>query len=121
MRDADALPALVAVMTAAGHHDAGECLRLLDVAEVHLGPRFHQSRADLVAAREAVDARDWQRVWRRAWSATTGLTWAFPPDLSTCPPLPGPVAYPREGVRCGCGVEVRADQAFCAMCGAPLS
>lgn len=117
-RDAAALPLLVAVMGAAGRHDTPTCQRLLDEAEATLGAGRHKSRPDIAAARNASAGGDWPAVWRHAWAATTGLTWAFAPDPSTCPPCPGPEPY-TEGAVC-CGTDLPAASRFCPLCGAAV-
>lgn len=118
--DARAEPLLVQVMAEAGHHDGPECLRLLDEAESYLGPVLHKSRPDIEAARVAAAACDWARVWRAAYQAMCGLTWAWPPAQPLCPPVPDADPYPRNLV-CGCGADLRGNENFCAMCGAPVA
>lgn len=119
--DADALPLLIEVMAAAGRHDGTGCLRLLDEAETHLPPgRQHKSRPDIAAARTAAAAGDWPAVYRLAWSATAGLTWAFPPDLTRCPPMPTEIPF-TVPARCECGATPAVGAAFCHGCGTPTS
>ena len=116
LTDADALPLLIDVMAAAGRHDGPECLHLLDEAESHLGPGFHQARDAIDAARRAAHDSQWVAVWRGVLSATRALTWAFPPDPSLCPPMPGDEPYLDEA--CVCGVAWDPTAAFCSTCGA---
>lgn len=118
-RDAAALPVLTAVMEAAGRHDAQTCLRLLDEAEGHLGAGPHKARIDIDRARAAIESSDWLLVWSAAHAATCGLTWAFPPDVSKCPPAPGAEPYGAD-VTCGCGQVSPAYARFCSTCGAGL-
>lgn len=117
LSDRDALPALMDVMTAAGHHDPDACLAHLDAAEAALGERFHQSRAAIHEARNAVTDHDFLRAYRNAYQATCTLTFAFPPDPSRCPPVPVETPFSRDGV-CVCGHELAPVANFCEACGA---
>lgn len=116
--DQDALPLLLDLMTEAGYHDTEACLRLLDQIGPLIGPLVHKSREDVDVARVAVHDRAWAVVWARAYHATQGLTWAFPPDLATCAPRPRLVPFERDAA-CGCGATMRPGAGFCHQCGAP--
>lgn len=119
--DADALPLLIDTMAAAGRHDAASCRDLLVAAEEKLGFGFHKSREDIRAALHAVEKAEWGDAWMYAWSATTGLTWAFPPDVSTCPPCPGDEPFDGQTRTCaGCGEGLPAHAKFCSACGQAL-
>lgn len=118
MSDAEALPDLLAAMAAAARHDAEACAAALDRAEAPLGRGFHRSRRDIEAARDALAHGDWRAVHSLAWSATTGLTWAFPPAPSHCPPAPLDQPLLPEGTPCpGCGGRTDRLVRWCPTCG----
>lgn len=118
LSDRHALPELIDAMEVAGYHDAERCTRSLLAAEAFLGERFHQSRQAVQGARDAVDQRDFRAVWRWSHIATHTLTWAYPPDSSTCPPYPDDAPF-SAATACACGVQLPDVARFCAMCGTP--
>ena len=123
--DAEALPLLIEAMQAAADQDAPAALEALADADAALTPRRpgaqHKSRADIAAATQAAtdatSVEDWQVVWRHAWAATTGLTWAFPPDPAICPPMPRDADDTATAATCACGQPLPAIARFCPMCG----
>lgn len=119
--DAEALPLLMEAMQAATEFDAQACRDALHRADAALTPRRpgapHKSRRDIEAALAAAAAGDFWTAHRLAWSATTGLTWAFPPDISVCPQMPTDGAA--TAVACVCGAQLHAAARFCASCGTP--
>lgn len=114
--DAAVLPVLMKVMGAAGRHDRDEALRLLDEAECFLGEGFHQAREGIARARDSARAGEWRAVYRHAYGATCGLTWAFPPSPLVCPPPPEEHPF-AAATGCACGVDLPVSARFCAMCG----
>lgn len=121
MRDAAALPLLLDVMGAAGRHDRDACIeRLTQVRSLLVECGTTKPMADVDAAMRFTEDEDWVRVWSFAWSATTGLTWAFPPDPSKCPPRPG-VEPHVGGLACdGCRDPLPTGANFCPSCGQPV-
>lgn len=122
MFDNAALPLLLEVMRAANLHDAetvdASTREVLDI--IARQPR-HKSRADVMAAREHAGSGEWSRCWAAAYQAICGLTHAFPPDLSTCPPVPDDAA-PRSARRCApCGTDRPSSANFCPACGTALT
>ncbi|KQP62991.1 hypothetical protein ASF47_18440 [Nocardioides sp. Leaf285] len=116
--DADALPLLLDTMRAAGYHDADSCLSLLSQVETLLGARRHKAKPDVHKAKERAVAGDFPAVWRYCWAATTGLTWAFPPDPGTCPPVPGATPFGSGCAdTCRCGATPPPSARFCPACG----
>jgi hypothetical protein len=121
--DADALPLLMDAMSAAWRHDATGVVAALDAAESHLGTGFHQSRQSVENARDAAHAGEWVKVWGFARQATNTITWAFPPDSSTCPPMPDPdvPGAATNGAWCvACERTLPTNSSFCIHCGERL-
>lgn len=118
--DRDALPALIEVMEAAGFHDLDAVLSALDRAEATLQPGHHKARPDIHAARDAAQAGEWRTCWSRAHQATCGLTWAFPPDITTCPRTPDNDKPFVRGALCECGQPLLPGVRFCGYCGTPV-
>jgi hypothetical protein len=120
VRDAEALPEIIAMMTAAGRHDVDEIIARANAAEAHLGKGFHQARIDLSTARGKARDRDFEAVWIRGQQATRLLTHAWPPDPSLLPPYPTATPF-GDPVDCGCGFEKNPPAAkFCGGCGTGL-
>lgn len=119
--DRDALPALMDVMEAAGFHDLDAVLSALDRAEATLVRGQHKARPDIHAARAAAQAGEWRTCWMRAHQATCGLTWVFPPDITTCAPSPNNDESFVRGALCGCGQPLLPGVRFCAHCGTPVT
>lgn len=118
--DAQALPEILAMMTAAGRHDVDEIIARADAAESHLGNGFHKARHDLSTARGKARDHDFQQVWHCGQQATRVLTWAWPPDPDLLPPYPETVPF-TDPVDCACGFEHNPPAAkFCGGCGTSL-
>lgn len=118
--DGAALPALLEVMRAAGAHDLDAVRAAATAAHDAIGSKGpHKARPDINDALTAAETGDWVLCWGRAWQATCGLTHAFPPDKSICPPIP--VTTPHVVVDCVCGTTLRAGSRFCHACGLPVA
>ena len=114
--DADALPHLLTTMRAAGFHDRAQAQASLDDALASLHRGRHKARPDIARAQEAVEQGNWYVCWSMSYQAICGLTHAFPPDLSLCPPPPG--TTPLAATTCtGCGAHLSAQVRFCPSCG----
>jgi hypothetical protein len=113
--DSGAREPLLAAMAAAGRHDLLGVLEALAAAEEAIGPRQHKAHDDITLARSAAHGSNWVAVWAKAHHGLCDLTWSFPPDVSTCPPMPGPDPI-LETATC-CGEVLSWTARFCPMCG----
>ena len=118
--DSGAYPLLMGAMVAASIRDEAALILCLDAAELYLPQgRWHKSRPEMAAARQAAAEGNWDTAWLKCHHALCGLTTMFPPDLTMCPPAPSE----RNTVEAcaNCAAELTARSRFCAHCGAPVT
>lgn len=118
--DADAVPHLLEAMSAAGQHNLDAFVVSIGNARATLPAGRHKARPDLDLAVQRAEAGEWRAAWGSCHQAMCGLTYAYPPDISTCPTMPDDGA-PLSSVCGSCGHVLPMPGRFCPACGASLS